>query len=95
MTSPAAAAGDHVEIAVLQEADPLLPAAASNDDDIVVAAIGGKHWVPADEREILASEECAAGVPPLLYRTFRVKATLINLYTLVETGSLVPARKGL
>jgi hypothetical protein len=81
MTSPAAATGDHVDIAV-READPLLPAAASSDDDIVVAAIG-KHWVPADEKEILASQECAAGQPPLLYRTFRVNGALINLYRCV------------
>jgi hypothetical protein len=57
----------------------------------VVGAVGGKHWVPADEREILASEECAAGVPPLLYRTFRVKATLINLYRCVRASRLCSA----
>ncbi|KAM0915206.1 hypothetical protein ACQ4PT_010980 [Festuca glaucescens] len=76
---PVASGGDHGDIAV-READPLLP--ASNDEDIVVGAMG-KHWVPADEKEILASQECGGGMPPLLYRTFRVKGMLINLYRLL------------
>uniref|UniRef100_A0ACD5WMY3 Uncharacterized protein n=1 Tax=Avena sativa TaxID=4498 RepID=A0ACD5WMY3_AVESA len=81
MSSPAAAGGDHGNIALaVREADLLLPAPNDDGDDHILAGVVGKHWVPADEKEILASKECGAGRPPLLYRTFRVKGMLINLY---------------
>ncbi|CAM0952398.1 unnamed protein product [Alopecurus aequalis] len=72
MASVAAAAGGRLD-------DPLL--SATNDDDVVVGA-KDKYWVPADEKEILPSQECGDR-PPLLYRTFRVKGSLINLYRLL------------
>ncbi|XP_047079501.1 probable mixed-linked glucan synthase 9 [Lolium rigidum] len=73
MSSPAAASGGL--------ADPLL--AASIDDGDVVVSAKDRYWVPSDEKEILARQDCAAGTPPLLYRTFRVKGFLINLYRLL------------
>ncbi|VAH14763.1 unnamed protein product [Triticum turgidum subsp. durum] len=73
MASPAAGGGGRL-------ADPLLAT------DVVVGP-KDKYWVPADEREILASHRSGAGGDdgraPLLYRTFRVKGPLINLYRLL------------
>ncbi|VAH02541.1 unnamed protein product [Triticum turgidum subsp. durum] len=72
MASPAAVRGGRL-------ADPLLAA------DVVVGA-KDRYWVPADEREILASQKSGAGEDgrvPLLYRTFMVNGFLINLYRLL------------
>uniref|UniRef100_A0ACD5ZBA2 Uncharacterized protein n=1 Tax=Avena sativa TaxID=4498 RepID=A0ACD5ZBA2_AVESA len=77
MSSPAAAAGRRL-------ADPLL--AASNGDGEIVVSAKDKYWVPSDEKEVrlAASQDSGgAGTPPLLYRTFRVKGFLINLYRLL------------
>jgi hypothetical protein len=81
MSLPAPAGGGHGDIAG-RLADPLL-AASIDDGDIVVSA-KDRYWVPSDEKEILARQDCAAGTPPLLYRTFRVKGFLINLYRCVS-----------
>ncbi|KAE8793708.1 cellulose synthase-like CslF9 [Hordeum vulgare] len=74
MASPAAVGGGRL-------ADPLLAA------DVVVVGAKDKYWVPADEREILASQSSGGGEQdgraPLLYRTFRVKGFFINLYRLL------------
>jgi 1,4-beta-D-xylan synthase len=81
MSSPAAAGGGHGGISG-RLADPLL--VASNDDGDIVVSAKDKYWVPSDEKEILAAQDCGGGAPPLLYRTFRVKGFLINLYRCVS-----------
>ncbi|XP_048569804.1 probable mixed-linked glucan synthase 9 [Triticum urartu] len=80
MASPAAVRGGRL-------ADPLLAA------DVVVGA-KDRYWVPADEREILASQKSGAGEDgrvPLLYRTFMVNGFLINLYRWEHRLGSVPS----